>query len=172
MAQATARILDSTCAHCTCGDLYLRSAASISLATVDCRRHIRPCSLGCPHAQWSLARCRPSRVGWRCNVASPPWFRSRRRLLRKGGGSPPPHMRPHPDARRMDIALVELRGNGVVARCPGPHDLINDRADIGCKTAAGLARRCPRFLAPCSAAWWRGAGLLLLLANLPRCVTT
>jgi hypothetical protein len=43
------------------------------------------------------------------------------------------HMRPCPAARRADVALVELGRNGVVARCPGPHDLLNDRADIGRK---------------------------------------
>ena len=34
------------------------------------------------------------------------------------------HMRPHSAPRRADIALVELRGNGVVAGRTGPHEPI------------------------------------------------
>jgi hypothetical protein len=79
------------------------------------------------------------------------------------------HMRPHPAAGRADIALVELGRNGIVARCPGPHDLINDRPHIGGKPpriglpsgcaafcnlgeVGGLPRRCPRLLAAARAA--------------------
>jgi hypothetical protein len=47
------------------------------------------------------------------------------------------HMRPFPAAGRADIALVEPCRNCVVARCPGPHDLINDRPHIGGKPRAG-----------------------------------
>jgi hypothetical protein len=49
---------------------------------------------------------------------------------RKGGGSPPPDMRPHPAPGCLDVALVEPRGNGVVAGRAGPHDLIYDGSDI------------------------------------------
>jgi hypothetical protein len=43
------------------------------------------------------------------------------------------HMRPDATARRTDIALVELCGNGVVAGRAGAHDLIDDGSDIGGK---------------------------------------
>jgi hypothetical protein len=32
-------------------------------------------------------------------------------------------MRPRAAARRLDVALVELLSNGVMARCTGTHDL-------------------------------------------------
>jgi hypothetical protein len=41
------------------------------------------------------------------------------------------HVRPYATARRADVALVELCGNGVVAGRAGPHDLIDDGSDIG-----------------------------------------
>jgi hypothetical protein len=41
--------------------------------------------------------------------------------------APTCNMRPFPAACRANIALVELCHNGVVARCPGAHDLLNDR---------------------------------------------
>jgi len=43
------------------------------------------------------------------------------------------HMGPCPAPCRTDIALVELRGNGVMAGRPRPHDLVNDRSHIGSK---------------------------------------
>ena len=43
------------------------------------------------------------------------------------------HMRPYATARRVDVALVELLGNGVVTGDAGPHDLLNDRLHVGSK---------------------------------------
>src|ERR1700730_12791359 len=43
------------------------------------------------------------------------------------------HMRPFPAACRADIALVELRRNGVVARGTRSHDLLDDGANFGGK---------------------------------------
>jgi hypothetical protein len=36
------------------------------------------------------------------------------------------HMRPYPAPRRLDVALVELGGNGIVAHGACSHDLIDD----------------------------------------------
>src|SRR5262249_5985178 len=43
-------------------------------------------------------------------------------------------MRPCSASRGSHIALVELGGNGVVARYPTSHDLVDDGADVGCKS--------------------------------------
>jgi hypothetical protein len=82
---------------------------------------------------WSADACAPERVDDCCHL----------------------YVRPYATARRADIALVELRGNGVVAGRAGPHDLIDDRSHIGSKpprftaavprlaALARLSRRCP-----------------------------
>jgi hypothetical protein len=44
------------------------------------------------------------------------------------------HVSPFAPARRSHIALVELYGNGVVARDTGPLDLLDDRQHIGRKS--------------------------------------
>jgi hypothetical protein len=43
------------------------------------------------------------------------------------------YMGPYATPCRADIALVELRGDGVVAGRTGPHDLIDNRSHIGSK---------------------------------------
>src|SRR5262249_54980302 len=43
------------------------------------------------------------------------------------------YMRPCSSSRCAHFALVELGGNGVVARCPVWHDLVDDGGDVGCK---------------------------------------
>jgi len=42
-------------------------------------------------------------------------------------------MSPLAAPRRSHVALIQLRGNGVVARNAGPLDLFNDRQHIGRK---------------------------------------
>ena len=61
---------------------------------------------------------------------------TRRRLRRKGQNCPHLPMRLFPAACRADIALVELCRNSVVARCPGAHDLLNDRANMAANPAS------------------------------------
>jgi hypothetical protein len=64
-------------------------------------------------------------------------------------------MRPFPAAFRADMALVELGSNGIVARCPGAHNLLNDRANIGGAPRIGLGNgpfEAPRGIARISSA--------------------
>jgi hypothetical protein len=51
-----------------------------------------------------------------------------RRLRFRRKDCPDLHMRPPPAASRLDVSLVELGGNLIVACGTRPHDLLNDRA--------------------------------------------
>jgi hypothetical protein len=56
------------------------------------------------------------RAFWRDDACDPERVEDRSHL----------NMRPYTTARCLDAELVELRGNGVVAGCASPHDLLDD----------------------------------------------
>src|SRR5262249_60451122 len=54
-------------------------------------------------------------------------------VVERAQNRPDLNMRPCPASRCAHIALVELGGDGVVARYAASHDLVDDGPNIGCK---------------------------------------
>src|SRR2546430_16643034 len=56
------------------------------------------------------------------------------RAVERAQNRPDLHMRPCPASRCAHVAFVELGGNGVMACYAASLDLLDDGADVGCKS--------------------------------------